>query len=750
MRLLSLLLENWSCHERIEVDLSGGLQIEGRNGTGKSSILEAIRFIFKKTASGYTGRIRNGERRSSVSLTFGKDGKTYSVEKVLYVDKPSTALLVCDGVQVADNPTSVYNALQSILPEDVLDKLVYVPQNQITLVLDRLSGREGKVELDRLFGLDKLEAVWTAAGVEVGEAEARKGILEGRLKAYPEDALEQFDKRLSELSRTIGELKAGVAESGRQEAEAEGKLKAAEEKLAAMDASRKAVESAKAELSRLQMQGEGLKKELEMMRQRIIELQGRKAELAKVASDKSALEKYRPIRKLLLEKKALDDRLSGVGDMRQERERLSVLEKGLAQKPEAELRFIDAEAQLKESEKAFVKKEGELKRIMDYFMELNLLSKSAKCPKCGQFLTEFHLVSERREIKEKINPLQAAVKQCEEQANASAKALDELKKLLVRLNNEDAERRLLLEAVKKSDENAASLRKQAEALEKSLAEAGYAGDGIAVVESKADELSRLEARVQDIQREVGRLDEMTQAEKKKTDELSSIAEKSGELQKKIESTAYDEKAFGELKSERDKLFTLKNSLSTKAIIAAKDLEAREKELADADSKRREYSELKKSFDETSRNLALLKAAREVFHRDKGLAKYLREKVVSQLNARITAYFKRFNQKQHYTEVVFDKEYDIQFKTTSGVLSLDQISGGEKIQLALALRIALLDMMSPIRLLMLDEPFGSLDEDHREVLGETLSKIAETGQLVLVTHVHVDSLRLPRSLDLGGY
>jgi len=64
-------------------------------------------------------------------------------------------------------------------------------------------------------------------------------------------------------------------------------------------------------------------------------------------------------------------------------------------------------------------------------------------------------------------------------------------------------------------------------------------------------------------------------------------------------------------------------------------------------------------------------------------------------------------------------------------------------------MALLELLSPMRLLMLDEPFGSLDKDHREALGESLNRIAGEGQLLIVTHIPVDSLQLP-GLDLGGY
>jgi DNA repair exonuclease SbcCD ATPase subunit len=66
-----------------------------------------------------------------------------------------------------------------------------------------------------------------------------------------------------------------------------------------------------------------------------------------------------------------------------------------------------------------------------------------------------------------------------------------------------------------------------------------------------------------------------------------------------------------------------------------------------------------------------------------------------------------------------------------------------------MRMALLELLSPVRLMILDEPFGSLDKEHREALGEALNKIGGEGQLIIVTHIPVDSLQLPQ-LELGGY
>jgi exonuclease SbcC len=171
--------------------------------------------------------------------------------------------------------------------------------------------------------------------------------------------------------------------------------------------------------------------------------------------------------------------------------------------------------------------------------------------------------------------------------------------------------------------------------------------------------------------------------------------------------------------------------------------------AENERKTAEYLEVKSRLEGAEKKLRLLKRAREVFHTDKGLPKYLRDKYVGQMGALLSRYFRQFNQNPAYKEVTFDRDYSIQVKSTNGVLSLTQLSGGERVQLAVALRIALIELLSPTRTLILDEPFGSLDRDHREILGETLNRMSGSWQLVVVTHVQVESINLPK-LELSGY
>ena len=223
-----------------------------------------------------------------------------------------------------------------------------------------------------------------------------------------------------------------------------------------------------------------------------------------------------------------------------------------------------------------------------------------------------------------------------------------------------------------------------------------------------------------------------------------------ETEEKAKSLECDDGALDALQKEKERLREGASDLKSKVEVSELKREYNREKRDSLKVRRDEFLELKMRSEALRKEENLLKDALEVFHTNKGIVKYLRERYISQLSSRMSYYFTRINQNPKYREIAFDKDYNIEIKTTEGSFSIEQLSGGEKVQLAIALRIAMIRMLSPINLLILDEPFGSLDREHREVLGEALNKIALDGQLVLVTHIVVDSLNLPEKVELGGY
>jgi DNA repair exonuclease SbcCD ATPase subunit len=750
MRLLRLDVTNWCSHPEISVDLSRGLQIEGRNGTGKSSLLEAIRYVFRETARGYTNRIRNGERSATVRLSFEAGGVGYVIEKTLHLERPTSAIMLADGIQVADNPSSVYKRLQAILPEEVFDKLLYIPQGGLTTVLERLSGKDGKLEMDRLFGLDRLERVWEKAGVEVQEAEARLGVVDGELGKHPENAQESFKAAIEAHGRGVASLEARLKAASEEISSVKSGLAESHRRLGKLADARKALEALSAEKNWLRVDEARTANEAENVTARLSRLAERGLELERLRADAAGLAKYGPIRSYLQELGAVDERIRQASGLEAKRVRLSVLERAVSDKQRLEGEHAKASSDLLAEESAQAASQARLKDAVDHLRHLTALDGKAKCPTCGQHLNAFNMEREARETEERMKALEASIGAFGpsiRDRRRSLKALDEnigmLKAAEVEITHVSRE---IGEGAALAAKLAEERRKHAEKLEN----AGYKGESPESVEAAYSELNRLAGRMQSLSDELSAAGALAAREAELKSKAAAIRAKSAALDAKIGALSYDEKEAKALSDSRDMLSDRAYRLDSEIRTASSDLTRALRDKAEAETMLGEYNVLKTRQTDARKGLELLKAARDVYHRDRGLVRYLREDFIRRLNGLLTFHFKRFNQNPRYVDVSFDKDYRLVFRTTAGTLEAGRISGGEMAQLALALRIALIDLMSPLPLLILDEPFGSLDEPHRELLGESLNKLSEQGQLLLVTHVHVESLQLPNTLDLGGY
>jgi exonuclease SbcC len=96
----------------------------------------------------------------------------------------------------------------------------------------------------------------------------------------------------------------------------------------------------------------------------------------------------------------------------------------------------------------------------------------------------------------------------------------------------------------------------------------------------------------------------------------------------------------------------------------------------------------------------------------------------------------------YTDLELDEEYSTTLLDDGDPKAV--ISGGEEDVANLALRLAISQMIAeragqPLSLLILDEIFGSLDEDRRTAVVDLLRSLADRfPQVILITHI--DSVR----------
>ena len=82
---------------------------------------------------------------------------------------------------------------------------------------------------------------------------------------------------------------------------------------------------------------------------------------------------------------------------------------------------------------------------------------------------------------------------------------------------------------------------------------------------------------------------------------------------------------------------------------------------------------------------------------------------------------------------WNEEYEITVEHLGNTRDFSQLSGGEKMAAALAVRLALLREMSEIRIAFFDEPTAHLDANRRENLAEQITNIKGFQQLFVISH-----------------
>ena len=132
---------------------------------------------------------------------------------------------------------------------------------------------------------------------------------------------------------------------------------------------------------------------------------------------------------------------------------------------------------------------------------------------------------------------------------------------------------------------------------------------------------------------------------------------------------------------------------------------------------------------------------QIFNRDGPVATSLRSWALNLISQKASEYLASFNVKIQRV-LLGEKTRDVGISCYSGntVLDLESLSGGEKVSVALALRLGMAHILgaSNLNFIILDEPTTHLDEERRKSLVNVLSQAFEANlgsisQFIIITH-----------------
>ena len=532
------------------------------------------------------------------------------------------------------------------------------------------------------------------------------------------------------------------------------------------------------------------KRYLELER-RIREVEARLEELKEVPG---------AYKKLVREREEVEERLAKV---REEVAReMKALGLGTDVEPDAEiLRRVSEE--LKEEERSIeedlegLKEEkgealGKLELLEARLAELK--EEPGVCPLCGSKLDEersarlfAEAISEAERLRERaadidgriaeLNKRLREVKESERAVNELLvrvrEALSSLRERSERLAEEVNRLRRIYEEYSHLEEELGELRAERASLLKRYEE--YLAAEKELKGSDEEDLKgRLESyrkrgrellrRVDELRRRLGlapgeaerRLEELREA-KSSYERLSGLAAKKGdvlarlgELRERLErlrvelaQATYELEALGYDESEHSSLRGLQARLSSELKVIEEEvygLEAEAKALKERvveyESALREVRSAEKEYWRLKGFIDFLSRLRKLYGKD-GIQRKIRDLSRPLIEKNVRELVRLFE--LDYFDVKIDEDYNVTLVGPLGEHTVSMISGGERIALALALRLALAKVIagSEIEFMLLDEPTIHLDEERRRDLVKVLRRVfSEKGiipQLIIVTH-----------------
>ncbi len=258
-------------------------------------------------------------------------------------------------------------------------------------------------------------------------------------------------------------------------------------------------------------------------------------------------------------------------------------------------------------------------------------------------------------------------------------------------------------------------------------------------EEPEKELDSLRVKKQEYDRNVALANRRSEFEKSVNSLALTLQENNGklaEINDTIKKLAYDEQMHWTKQVEFDTTAKMKGELDKQiASLAARKNDA-EKEIENCNKKLTILKKREREKNAVDGFVNLLNRIRTAYGKD-GVQKMIRATARPLLERSTRDLFERFN--LAYSDIKIDDDYNIKVIGPSGEQDIDQISGGERVALAIALRLAVAQVLSgKVETIIMDEPTTHLDEERRKELVNILSSFFREGgriipQMLIITH-----------------
>ncbi len=744
MLIKSVELKNIKSYRHETIEFSEGINgICGQNGHGKTTILEAIGYVlFDYLPYKEADFLRRGEKSGQVSVEIIANNVPYILMRKLggeYSIRGGNVHITGKKDVLAWLISNVFSvSTEDELPR-IFESAVGVPQGMFTSAFMETPTRRRKT-FDEILRVEEYRTAYenlrnTMNLIDEGVRSIENDIEKLRIRT------ENYENRISErneLNRNIESINKALKEESES-------LKEAKSLRDALKKQKDALDRLENEIKQGRIKIDGLRQLLEKSQDEL----KKSEEAQKVVSALSGdIKRYE-------QEKNRQEKLDG---MRKERdsikEKLNKLEKELALLNDKRLRLeaLKTDVEKYDREKAdlliLIEKQDELERIIegkkgdvavarneikDIKNRMSAAGAGNMCPvikglKCNS-ITDFssYFGQQLSEAQNRLAAAENSLKSIDSQLKAlgdprgRANALA----LLIKKGNED------ISKTGKEIEKIPEKESATSELKKNLDKYVSLDSDIGEVKRKLAELEPIYRRYTQNQPTAARFTEF----KTECDKLEKmIAEKQIKLKvsEKLyaETTAnFNAEALERAENAYTELGAKVRGFETELREKDGQLKRLEKEIAEMKGYLAKIKELESKFENEKRFREYAKFIRETL-RDSAqhIVLELIGEISEEANALYCAIMDDFSQELRWSE-----DYGIIITESGEEKNFHQLSGGEKMGAALALRLALLKMLSNSDFVFLDEPTQNMDEIRRENLSEQIMNIKGFKQIFVISH-----------------
>jgi exonuclease SbcC len=765
-----LRLVNFRQHEDTDLRFGPGLTgVIGPNGAGKTTLLEALAWSLygTKAARGTVDSIRRrnapARARVEVTLEFSLGAHRYRVVRSLH---GAELYQDDDPTPIADSSGEVTQRLGRILgmTRDEFFNTYFTGQKELA-IMGSMTPLERERFLSRVLGYERLTTAQKRLAADRSTLRARRQTLESTLASPAEIA----DEERAAATR-LGEARATATATAAAHEAAVAALASIEPEWAAMTALQDRVRSLESDLKVADQQVTAGREAFAALDRDLAEALTAQSRMGELAPRLAAVPGLQAALAQLDQLAArLARRREAVGQAAELRRRLGTVESRLASLPPPEtlssarealeglrVRAAEADRSAERQRTDWVRDlqevDTQLKQLRDQYRDtkeqfdtLTAAGAEGVCPTCGRPLgggLEGVLADLTRQLEE-LTFNGNYFRQRAEQLKAEPAAVTETRTRSEQLRqelNRQAATLGRLETLAQTRETLISERRGLEerltALEAEIAEVAEGYDearhqevkgGLEALEPDRRLAERLEAIAERAPRLTG------QAAASET-ELTRREQQAAGLRQQLADAGWSPEAYDALRVRRVEVERQRRETEVAAARAGAAVAAAEAATTAVARRREEWERRAAEAKAVEQELLLNQELDRAFA---DLRSDLSDTLRPDLSD-LGSHFLRELTAGRYSEFELDDDY------VPGIVedgeSLRVLSGGEEDVVSLALRLAISQMIAeragqPLSLLVLDEIFGSLDEDRRTAVVDLLRHLADRfPQVILITHI----------------